>query len=243
MPARIAARGERSRTGSPSRVTSPVVNGDTPKRARASADRPEPCRPPTPSTSPARSSRSTSAQLPVVPGADGEPDRPPVVRAGPVRVVAGQFPADHVPHQLVRAGVRGGHRGHPAAVLQNGDPAGQVEDLGEPVRDVQQPDAPLLEPAHQPVEQLDLVVGQRRGRLVHDEQPRVQGERLGDLDDLLLGDAQPAHPGVGRQRGLPDRGEQLPGTAEHLPPVDQPAADRLVSQVDVLRDGALRAAG
>ena len=58
-------------------------------------------------------------------------------------------------------------------------------------------DAPLLQPAYQPVEQLDLVVGQGRGRLVHDEQPRVEGERLDDLDDLLLRDAELAHPGVG----------------------------------------------
>ena len=37
---------------------------------------------------------------------------------------------------------------------------------------------------------LDLAVGQRRGRLVHDEDARVGADRLGDLDDLLLRHAQ-----------------------------------------------------
>ncbi|GAB3981986.1 hypothetical protein GCM10027615_63730 [Plantactinospora veratri] len=143
-------------------------------------------------------------------------------------------------HQFVGGGVHGVHGGHPAAVLQDRDPAGQVEDLGEPVRDVQQADAPLLEPAYQAVQQLDLVVGQRRGGLVHDEQPRVEGQRLGDLDDLLLRDAEMSHPGVGRQGGLPDRAEQSAGAAEHLPAVDEPSAYRFMAQVHVLRDGALR---
>ena len=42
------------------------------------------------------------------------------------------------------------------------------------------------------VEQLDLVVGQRRGRLVHLDDRGVEADRLGDLDDLLLGDRERA---------------------------------------------------
>ena len=36
--------------------------------------------------------------------------------------------------------------------------------------------------------------GQRRGRLVHDQDPRLERQRLGDLDELLLADAQPRDP-------------------------------------------------
>ena len=45
--------------------------------------------------------------------------------------------------------------------------------------------------------------GQRRGRLVHDQDARLERERLGDLDELLLADAEarrPAPPGRGRCR-------------------------------------------
>ena len=140
--------------------------------------------------------------------------------------------------------VGGVHGGDPPAVLEHGDPVGEVEDLGEPVRDVQEADAALLEPAHERVEQLDLVVGERGGRLVHDEQPGVQGERLGDLDDLLLrrrrGCRTRASAGEARSRrstASSSRG------AVRMPAVDEPAADRLVAEEDVLGDGALRAAG
>ena len=34
---------------------------------------------------------------------------------------------------------------------------------------------------------VDLGLGQRRGRLVHDDEARLDRERAGDLDHLLLG--------------------------------------------------------
>ena len=63
----------------------------------------------------------------------------------------------------------------------------------------------LAQPPHQREEHLDLVLGERRGRLVHDEQPRVERERLDDLDDLLLRDRERgARACRGRERGLAD---------------------------------------
>ena len=38
---------------------------------------------------------------------------------------------------------------------------------------------------------------QARGRLVHDDQPRLERQRLGDLDQLLLGQRQRADRRVG----------------------------------------------
>ena len=54
--------------------------------------------------------------------------------------------------------------------------------------------------AHDAEQALDLVPGQRRGRLVHDQHARVEAQRLGDLDDLLVGDREAAHRLLGVER-------------------------------------------
>ena len=83
------------------------------------------------------------------------------------------------------------------AVLEHRDGVAEVEDLLEPVGDVDDRDAAVGEAADDRVEQLDLVVGERRGRLVHLDDPGVEAHRLGDLDDLLLGDGERADPAGG----------------------------------------------
>ena len=58
--------------------------------------------------------------------------------------------------------------------------------------------APRSRSVRTTVEQpLDLGARERRGRLVHDQHARVEAERLGDLDDLLVGDRQAAHRALG----------------------------------------------
>ena len=52
----------------------------------------------------------------------------------------------------------------------------------------------VAELADDPEQLVDLGVGQRRGRLVHDQDVGVEGQRLGDLDHLLLGDREVADP-------------------------------------------------
>ena len=49
-----------------------------------------------------------------------------------------------------------------------------------------------LQVADDAEELVDLGPAQRRGRLVHDDQPRLHRQRAGDLDHLLLGDRQVA---------------------------------------------------
>src|SRR5207245_7897471 len=53
--------------------------------------------------------------------------------------------------------------------------------------DVDDPAATRLELADEREQLLDLRPAQRAGGLVHDEDPRVEGERLGDLDAILDG--------------------------------------------------------
>ena len=48
----------------------------------------------------------------------------------------------------------------------------------------------LLEPAQQAEQVRGVAVVERGGRLVEDQQPDVLGQRLGDLDQLLLADAE-----------------------------------------------------
>ena len=89
-----------------------------------------------------------------------------------------------------------------------------------------------------PNRSLDLALGQRRGRLVHDQDPRVGADRLGDLDELLLRHAQRLDQPVGidrradarraAPRARPARSRQ--STRRHAPAA-------LERQRDVLGDG------
>src|SRR3546814_2803154 len=63
-------------------------------------------------------------------------------------------------------------------------------DLLEVMGDEHQTDARTAELGHQGEEAVDLVVGERRRRLVEDEDPCVKAQCLGDLHELLSGDAE-----------------------------------------------------
>ena len=81
---------------------------------------------------------------------------------------------------------------HVAAVAHHGDALAEREDLLEAVRDEEHrvaARAQRLDDAEQP---LDLGRRERRGRLVHHDHARVRRQRLGDLDQLLVGDREPA---------------------------------------------------
>ena len=64
------------------------------------------------------------------------------------------------------------------------------EDLVEAVGDEHQGAALVAQAAGDGEEPGDLVAAERGGRLVHDEQPCVERDGLGDLDDLLVGDRE-----------------------------------------------------
>ena len=60
------------------------------------------------------------------------------------------------------------------------------------MRDVDHADAARAQALEDAEERLDLGVGERGRRLVEDEDARLLRERLGDLDELLLADAEVA---------------------------------------------------
>jgi hypothetical protein len=85
-----------------------------------------------------------------------------------------------------------------------------------------------------------VLVVQRRGRLVEDQQLHLLGQRLGDLDELLLADADVGDGVTGFSR-RPDPAQQLRCRRGLVSvPVDQPARGALVAEEDVLGDGQVR---
>ena len=82
----------------------------------------------------------------------------------------------------------------------------------------------------------DLVVGEHRARLVHDDQPRVVGQRPRHADHLLAGGGQRAdHPGR-RDLGVAEAAEDLAGAAGHVAAADEAEDPGLVAEERVLGD-------
>jgi hypothetical protein len=99
---------------------------------------------------------------------------------------------DHERDELVLVDARVAHRQrlNGAAVADDGRPVGDRRDLVELVRDDHARDA-LVAQAAQQIEQVSgVVVVQRRGGLVENEELHLLRQRLRDLDELLLADSE-----------------------------------------------------
>ncbi len=89
-------------------------------------------------------------------------------------------------------------------------------------------------------EALDLSLAQRGGRLVHDEDPRVRADRLGDLDQLLLGHAESLDEPIGVDVCADPR-QQIARVPAAAPPIDlAPPRARLERERDVLGNRQMR---
>src|SRR5690625_3304077 len=145
---------------------------------------------------------------------------------------------DHEAHQLRLRCVRG-YLVDESPVAQHGRRVADPGDLVEMVADEDHADALLTQlPEHR--EQLvDLGAGQSRGGLVEDEDPRVEAQGFGDLDQLLPRDAQRADPATGVDVET-DELEGVAGDAALLRAVHHAEPFRDVPQGDVLRDGQRR---
>ncbi len=143
--------------------------------------------------------------------------------AGGSRIHVAERPADHqldgpvVRHLLDRRGR------DEQPVAQDRDPVGDAVDLLHAMADEHHRHALGPQPLDHLEQAVDLAPGQRRGGLVHDEDARLGGERPGDLDELLLGAAQPPQRLVGAG-GEADQGQQALRLPAHAGPVQ--AAER-----------------
>ena len=135
------------------------------------------------------------------------------------RVAVRHVAADHA---LDDAGLADRHRArvdglHRGAVAHHGDGIGDLASLVELVRDQDRGDALALEFQQQFEQRVAVVFVQAGGRLVQDQQLYALGQRLGDLDQLLLADAEIGDQRIGRFLQA-DLGEQLAGAAEGYRP-------------------------
>ena len=237
-PRRSAARGDRGLNERSSIQSRPSSSGSTPKIARATSVRPAPTKPARPTISPRRSSNVTSEKRPPRREALGAEDDVSELHLLLREELVERAP-DHEPDDLRLRELVGRARLDVTAVADDGDDVGELADLLEPVADVEDGDAAVAQAADGGEEAVDLVGRERGGRLVHDQQPRAGRERLRDLEQLPVGDAEPAHRGVGVD---PDRelAEDAGRLDAHRAPVDGAEAGAEVAPgEDVLGDGQI----
>ena len=165
-----------------------------PKIARATSVRPDPTRPQSPTISPSRTIRSISADA----GRrrqtfDLEQDLAGHLREIP-RIAHVDGAADHHAHQFVRRGVPWTDLADPAAVTQHGDTVAVAQNFGHAVRDVDDRHAVGLQPA---ISANRSSVSRSDSAAVGSSITRMRAfwlTRLGDLDHLLLRDAESLPP-------------------------------------------------
>ena len=158
------------------------------------------------------------------------------------RIAVGHLAPDHAPDDAaladrLRVAVERLDR---RAVADDGDLVGDLGDLVELVRDEDRRH-PLRLEFEQEVEQRRAVgLVEARGRLVEDQQLDVLGERLGDLDQLLLADADVGDERVRRfLAGPPCPSARGRGGSISLQSMT-PLVGGLVAEKDVLGDRELR---
>ena len=125
------------------------------------------------------------------------------------------------------AGLEARHR---APVAQHGNAVGHALDLGEAVGDVNDPHPLAGETAQDGEQTLGVLLGQRRGGLVEDEDARLPRERLGDLDRLRLGDAERGHRSRRVDRAV-EPGQHGTGRGQDRPAAHEPRLGSAEEQV------------
>jgi len=141
--------------------------------------------------------------------------------AEPMAIGGVDLATDHQRDEFCHPRIRRGHGRHLAPVAQNGDPVAELEHLVQPMRDVYDRHTLTPQPAHDLEQALDLPPGQRRGGLVHHQDPCVLRQRLGDLDHLLLCDPEAVHRSMCVELGAQHL-QQAARLGMHAPAVDAP---------------------
>jgi hypothetical protein len=119
------------------------------------------------------------------------------------------------------------------AVAQHGDGVAEREDLLELVADEEDRGAPVAQLPEHVEQQGRLPVGDRRGRLVEQEDRGLHGQRTGDLELLALRDAEVPGPGP-RVDAQADPLQPRRGLVVHAREVDEPGPGARRAEVQVL---------
>ena len=131
----------------------------------------------------------------------------------------GEFASDHHIDDLADARFGPVNGVHIAAITEGRDAVGDAQDLLDAMRDINDGNPLLLETSNQVKKPLSLAIGQRGIGLVHDDQPRVGRQRLGDLHQLPLGNGEVADGGA-RGDIQPHLGGHFARCRFHGAPVD-----------------------
>ena len=236
----LARAGDPGRTARPLTVIAPVTPRRTPNRASSSVFWPWPSSPPRPTISPAPDLQRYALE-PVLPAEIVDFERRAARRAlGLRRILRGDVAADHQLDDLRRRSRALVEGLDVAAVAKDGRPVGQRLDLVHAMGDVKDGDVLGFQPRQEGVDLVDVRAGQRRGRLVENEQLRLLAERLGDLDHLAARQRQIAHADDAVDVLAADLGEQRLGAAALGARVDQTEAARRRGDRNVVRDREVR---
>jgi hypothetical protein len=143
--------------------------------------------------------------------------------------------SDHHPRELRLVDIRRRDGADPLAVPQDGDPVGDLEHFGQPVRDVDDGDARLGEVADDLEQAMRLSVGERRRRLVEQEDVNVGRQGLRDLDELSLSHPERTDEPAGIDV-VADPPQRLARRLVQRRPVDEAARAVPPAEEDVLAD-------
>jgi len=153
-----------------------------------------------------------------------------------------QCPAHHHPDQLPLARFLRVYRADKLAILQDGDAVGHFEDFIQPVGNVEDQGGLFFELPDQAEQAVDFFLGQHGRRLVQNENARAAQQRFGDLDHLLVRNAQPRDGRFHVHALKTDTRQDLLRLAVCARPIDPPGhlgRGQLAHQ-DVLGDGQVR---
>jgi hypothetical protein len=144
-----------------------------------------------------------------------------------------QVTAGHVAGQRCRVEGFGGALGHVPTIAQNHHLFADLQHLGKLVADENHRDALVFQPPDDAHQRAHLFLGQRGGRLIHDDEPRRAGQRPADRHKLLVGDRQAFHPRV--QRDVDTNAVQhVPRGPARRPAIVEPAMrDQFAGKGDV----------
>ena len=141
--------------------------------------------------------------------------------------------ADHHADDLLGRGLGRVDRLDVAPVAHDGDSVGDLLELFEPVRDMNDPVASLTEVPGDAEELIDLGVRERCSGLIHDEDVRVVGKGFRDLDHLLLCHGKSGYTRARIQLHV-EILEQLRAVPVERLLVEQDPSSRLPADVDIL---------
>ena len=114
-----------------------------------------------------------------------------------VRIPVGKFPADHQTDNLIHGQLLGGLGGDPLTVTHDGDVVGNPQNFLHLMGDVDNAAAPASKHIDDLEQMLNLVLRQRGGGLVKDNNFRVIRNCFCNFYHLALGNGHGAHDGLG----------------------------------------------